>query len=313
LHAHQYTPFFYAAMSRRLRAQPPVLFTEHGRHYPDFRRPKRVFANRFLLRQNDYVTAVGQFVKQAVIDNEGIAAQRIEVVHNGIAPQEFACPPDAARAEVRAELGLPAETPLVLQVARFHPVKDHATALRAFAKVVQDAAALPSPDSRSPAALPVLLLAGDGDARPAAQTLAEQLKLGDRVRFLGVRQDVARLMAAADVFLLSSLSEGISVTLIEAMATALPIVATDVGGNGEVVRHGQTGLLSPRGEPAPLADNLLQLLRDSDMRQRFGQAGRRRMLAQFQQEQMHARYQRIYDKLLALGEESTRQTGEEAT
>ena len=292
LHAHQYTPFFYAALSRGLCRRPPILFTEHGRHYPDFRRAKRVLANRFLLGRNDRVTAVGRFVKQALVDHEGIAAGRIEVVYNGVDPARFA-PPDApARAAARAELGLEPQTPALLQVARFHPVKDHATALRSLAALLP--LLPPGPEESRP----VLLLAGDGDGRAQAQTLAAALGVAQRVRFLGVRADVPRLMAAADLFLLTSLSEGVSVTLLEAMAAGLPVVATDVGGNSEVVIHGQTGLLAPRGDAAALAQHIAILLDDAARRDAMGHAGRERLLAQFSQQQMHDRYTKIYEQML---------------
>jgi L-malate glycosyltransferase len=253
LHAHQYTPFFYAACSRTplaglRKCRTPILFTEHGRHYPDIRKPRRVLANKLLLRRGDRVTAVAEFVRQALVRNEAIPAHRIDVVHNGIDPGAYThtsqADRDAARQRIRAELNLAADQPVLLQVARFHPVKDHATAVRAFAQV--HAA---HPDA-------VLLLAGDGERRQAIQQLAGELRVANGVRFLGVRRDVRDLMAAADVFVLSSLSEGLSVTLLEAMAAGLPIAATDVGGNGEVIEHSITGLLSPRGDAGQLAGHI---------------------------------------------------------
>lgn len=289
LHAHQYTPFFYAAAARGLGSRPPILFTEHGRAYPDPRRPKRVMANQFLLRRRDRVTAVGRFVKQALIDKEAIAAGRIEVVYNGIDPEKFRTSSGDARRAVRAELALGDDQPVALQVARFHPVKDHGTALRAFAQVAR----------RLPAA--VLLLAGEGELRAALEALTAELGIQGNVRFLGVRSDVPRLMAAADVFVLSSLSEGISVTLLEAMGCELPIAATDVGGNGEVVLANTTGLLSPRQDAPKLAENLLALLGDAGLRRRLGQAGREHLLRQFTQDQMHAHYTAIYHEMLQQG------------
>lgn len=288
LHAHQYTPFFYASASRLWQSTPRILFTEHGRHYPDRRSGKRVFANRFLLRRDDRVTAVGNFVRDALVKNEGIAGNRVEVVYNGIDPSRFNVEQSAAmRGPVRAELGLAPDQQAVLQVARFHPVKDHATAIRAFAIALKQA----------PSA--VLLLAGDGDKRGECESLVKELGIAPSVRFLGVRNDVPRLMAAADLFVLSSLSEGISVTLLEAMGSGVPIVTTDVGGNGEVVSRDETGLLSPRGDHAGLGANMATLLLDAYKRKRFGLAGRERLMKQFTQEQMHARYEAIYAEMLA--------------
>jgi len=286
-HAHQYTPFFYAAASRRLNTRPRVLFTEHGRHYPDYRRPKRVLANRFLVRRCDRVSAVGHFVKQALVNHEGIAPGRIEVIHNGIDPQKFSdARNEQDRLAVRAELGIGPQQTMVLQVARFHPVKDHATAIQAMAWVVQQV----------PQA--VLVLAGDGERMAEMANLVGDLHLADHVRFLGVRQDIPRLMSGTEVFLLSSLSEGVSVTLLEAMGASLPIVATEVGGNSEVVIAGQTGLLSPRGDAERLAHNLVVLLSDSPMRLRMGQAGHAHLLDEFTQQQMHDAYTRIYQQML---------------
>lgn len=292
LHAHQYTPFFYASISRgmtRLNNRPPVIFTEHGRHYPDERSIKRVWANRLtLLRKRDRVTAVGEFVKRALVNNEGLDPQRIEVIRNGIDPEAFDPGPGrkATRQAVRAELDIPEDATVLLQVARFHPVKDHATALRAFARAHEQ-----QPES-------VLVLAGDGDKRQDTESLAAELNIAPAVRFLGVRDDVDRLMPAADIFVLSSVSEGISVTLLEAMAARLPIVATDVGGNSEVVEHDVTGLLSPRSDPEAMAKHMAQLIADPTQRGWFGEAGHARLLERFTQQQMHAGYERLYEQML---------------
>ncbi len=288
LHAHQYTPFFYAACSRGLRSRPRVIFTEHGRHWPDYRRPKRVIANRFLLRRHDRATAVGDFVRQALIDNEGICADRVQVIRNGIDPASFSgeSADPAVRAQVRRDFGIGEDQPVVLQVARFHPVKDHQTAVRAFAHAAEIV-----PSAR-------FLLVGDGDLRADAESSARELGVADQVVFAGVRQDIPRMMAAADVFMLSSVSEGISVTLLEAMAANLPIAATEVGGNPEVVLHGRTGLLSPRGDGQALGQNLAKLMSDAGLRRTMGKAGHTRLLEMFTQDRMHAAYEQLYQDML---------------
>lgn len=287
LHAHQYTPFFYAAVARWIGPGPPILFTEHGRHYPDVRKTRRVLANKLLLRGKDRVTAVGQFVKRALADNEGMADGRIEVIHNGIDPAQFDLDLAAdRRTEIRSQLGLTDAHSMVLQVARFHPVKDHETSIRAFSHTVR----------KVPEA--VLVLVGEGERRATIETLAKQMGLNDRVRFLGLRQDVPALMNAADVFTLSSVSEGISVTLLEAMAARLPTAATDVGGNSEIIVHGQTGLLSPRANAKALGANLTALLRTPTLRQGMGTKGHTRLLERFTQQRMHEAYTRLYEQML---------------
>ncbi len=285
LHAHQYTPFFYAALSRGLGSAPPILFTEHGRHYPDERKFKRVLANRWLLKPGDRVTAVGRFVAEALTKNEGIQAGRVRVIRNGIDPDDFP-PADAkSRAAARGSLGVDVDTPVVMQVARFHKVKDHRTAVHAFAKVVEQFFGAR------------LCLIGEGPERTAIEALSRELGLLEHVQFLGVRDDIAELLPGADVFMLSSVSEGVSVTLLEAMSTGLAIAATDVGGNGEVVEHEETGLLSPRGDAQALGHNIITLLTDDDKRRAMGVAGRARLLEAFTQERMHGAYAEVYEKL----------------
>ncbi|MEM9252216.1 MAG: glycosyltransferase [Planctomycetota bacterium] len=297
-------PFFYASLARGLGRRTPILFTEHGRHYPDVRKAKRVFANRVLLAKPDRVTAVGQFVRHALHDNEGIPRGRVDVIHNGIDPDRFDPGPhgspqrqaarDAAREVIRAvarDAGKPAydikdDTPIVVQVARFHPVKDHATAIHAFA-LAHDR----HPDAR-------LVLVGDGEERGAVEQAAWDAGVSIHTVFMGVRDDVHRLIPGADVFLLSSLSEGISVTLLEAMAARLPIVATDVGGNAEVIEHGHTGLLAPRQDARGLADALDRLLADANRRAATGDAGHARCHQRFHRDRMHADYAAMYRAML---------------
>lgn len=295
IHAHQYSPFFYAANSRgifgTLRSRPPILFTEHGRHYPDVRRTKRVLFNKLVLSRHDRVTAVGQFIKHALVENEGIAAKRIEVIYNGVDPAQFDTLTDKqqtqkVRNEVRAELGIAPDVPVVLQVARMHPVKDHITSVAAMAYVMRDA-----PNA-------VMVYAGDGVERRRIEAKINEYGLKKNFKLLGVREDIPRLLAAADVFCLSSVSEGISVTLLEAMAAGKPIAATDVGGNGEVVGHNSNGLLSQRADAKGLGSNLSTLLRNPALQIRMGKAGRDRLVVQFSQEQMHSGYARYYDEMI---------------
>ena len=298
VHAHQYSPFFYAATARSLfetlRGKPPILFTEHGRHFPDHRSLRRVVANKLLLTRRDRVTAVGEFVKQALIENEGIRGRRIEVIYNGIDASQFGAAvydgdvakAAAIRREVRAEMDLDPDAPLVLQVARLHPVKDHVTAVAAMAYVVQDV-----PNA-------VLVMVGDGVEKRRVSAKAHEFGVTNNIRMLGMRNDVPRFMVAADVFMLTSLSEGISVTLLEAMASSKPIVATDVGGNSEVVSHGKNGLLCRSSDARDIGGSLTALLRNPQLQSQMGRAGRERLLEMFTQERMHAGYTRIYDDML---------------
>lgn len=283
-HAHQYTPFCYASLSRGVNRGPAVIFTEHGRHFPDFPRKKRKLANRVLLRRGDQVTAVGESVRQALIHNEGLPANRIRLLYNGIDLSQGAFDP-LVRDAVRYELGVAADEFVVLQVARLDRLKDHKTAVRAFKRVVE----------RRPRAR--LILAGEGPERAAIEQEIEDQRLEDRVQMLGLRRDIPRLLAAADCFLLTSISEGIPLTIIEALAADVPVVSTNVGGIPEIFQDNVQGLLAPSGDPAALADRVLSLVVDPELRKRIATAGHTRVSELFDEQTMLLNYERLYREL----------------
>jgi glycosyltransferase involved in cell wall biosynthesis len=139
-----------------------------------------------------------------------------------------------------------------------------------------------------------LEIAGDGACAEELRRLVKELGISDVVRLLGEVQDVPGLLARGSVFALSSLTEGISLTIMEAMASGLPVVATRVGGNPEVVKDGETGLLVPVGDADALAAALLKLWRDSALRHEMGAAGRARIEEHFDVRKMVAAYEEIY-------------------
>lgn len=280
VHAHQYAPFFYSALARTGLGLP-VLFTEHGRDYPDYRRPKRVLANRWLLRPRDRVVAVGQQVREALIQHEGLPEDRVSVIYNGVDARAY----DAhrpLREAVRGELGYLPEHWVILQVARLNRLKDHATAIRAI-----DVLRRALPTVR-------LVFVGDGEERPALEAQVASLGLQETVRFLGSRNDVPRLLQAADAFLLSSISEGIPLTLVEAMLAGVPVVSTRVGGVPEVIDHETTGLLASPADAAGLATALSRVLVNADFSSTLRIAAHAKACGQFSESRMFQAYEHVY-------------------
>lgn len=285
VHAHQYGPLFYSALARLFGYRPPILFQEHGRDYPDFRRPRRVWANRVLLSHRDCFVAVGHSVREALVKFEGLSRDRVEVIYNGI--DIFAYDPGrSARETVRRGLGLDEDDFVIMQVARLNRLKDHGTALRALQAVRET---MPRAN---------LVLVGDGETRSALEHQCGSLGLQDFVHFVGSRSDVPTLLQGADVFLLTSISEGIPLTLIEAMATGLPCLATDVGGVSEVVLEGESGFLAQAGDHKALAGSLCDLAANPGLRARIGSAGRVRAETKFSSLTMHARYRELYRSMI---------------
>lgn len=284
VHAHQYTPYAYITAARLLGGRPPVLFTEHGRFHPDVSSAKRRMFNRLLTSRHDRLVAVGGAVKRALVEKEGLPAERIEVVYNGVASQPASISAER-RAEIRREFGAAEGDFVVLQVARLDPIKDHSTALKALAEAVGQ-----EPCIR-------LALVGDGPERLAIERQLADLRLQPSVAMLGQRSDVAELLAAADAFLLTSVSEGVPVTIIEAMAAGLPVISTRVGGVPEVIDDGDSGLLASAGDATALGAAMVRLARDANLRARLAARGRERVALRFSEEPMMQRYDDLYAEL----------------
>jgi glycosyltransferase involved in cell wall biosynthesis len=262
-----------------------VRFQEHGRHFPDYPRPRRILANRLLLKDGDRVVAVGGAVREALQRNEGIPASRIRTIYNGVNLAPFLANGQDRQA-IRRSLGLAATDFVAITVARLDYLKDHATAVTALARL----------RAEMPAAR--LVLVGEGPERQRVEQQVQSLGLGDAVLLLGLRKDVDHLLHAADAFLLTSISEGIPLTVIEAMAAGLPVVATDVGGVREVVLHGESGFLTPAKDAAAIAERLRQLAQQPVLAAEMGRRGRQRALDHFSAEQMNAAYRRLYAEML---------------
>lgn len=285
MHAHQYTPFFYSALAKAWGgANYKLILTEHGRHFPDAVSFKRRLANRWVLsRYLDAINACCQFSATALASNDGFTTLPIEVIENGIEWERYQT--HSNKTTLRASLGLDANRKYVACVARFHPIKDHTSLLQGYSQVAKQ---------RTDADL---LLIGDGPRREELQTLVQQLGIQNRVQFLGVRSDVADLLQAVDVFALTSLCEAASLTLLEAMAAGLPVVVTDVGGNPEIVRQENEGLLVPRQDATAIGNALIRILSDATLANRMGQAGKQRVKETYSLERTIERYHQLYQRL----------------
>jgi len=238
---------------------------------------------------------VGRFMEE----HGRVPRARQARVYYGIDHAAFERAAEAGRArrdELRAEFGWGAADIVFTCVARFAPQKAHDVLLRAFARA--RAAGEPS------AARLRLLLVGDdpfGDGRVRMEALARELGLGQACVFAGIRRDVAALLGASDVFVMASLWEGLGLVFLEAMAAGLPVLSTQVSAIPEVVVDGLTGRLVPPGTDEPLAQGVLELGRDPDLRARLGRAGRARVAERFGLARMHEETLALYARLLEQG------------
>lgn len=239
-------------------------------------------AKRWVLAGSAAVISNSRAGAELVAQRCRLPSARIEVVPNGVEAAEAPVP--EARAAARREFGL-GERPLLLFVGRLVEEKNLPLLLSALAR-------LPT------AKRPLTWLAGEGPMRPRLEAQRAEFGLDADVVLLGERSDTARLMAAADVLVLPSREEGLSNVILEAMAAALPVLASDAGGSPELIDHDRSGLLFPSGDVDALAAALQRLLEDPSLRQQLGAAARARIEAEFAISRLIERSLAVYDRCL---------------
>ena len=280
VHTRNADAFYYGFLGAKIAGVRSVIHSEHGRTFDE--RRLRYWVQRAFSRYTDAVFSVSEQLKHDLVARVGIPANRIDVLYNGVDFGRFA---STQRDQLRGQLGVKDDEFLVGSVGRLAPVKNFPLLLRAICAPGMDKV--------------IVTLVGDGPERGALEALVRELELSERVRFLGHRDDVADLLAAMDVFVLPSISEGMSNTLLEAMAAGIAVVASNVGGNPEIVRDKVDGLLFESGNVAALRRKLQELLADKVLRMKFGEAGRERVLLDFSLEAMITRYERLYESVFA--------------
>jgi sugar transferase (PEP-CTERM/EpsH1 system associated) len=269
-----------AALAARV---PAMVHSEHGFMRVDTR--KHIWIQSLAWRCADRVMCVSEKLRDTLHDKIGFPKERMQVIRNGVDLDAFDAM--AGPANIRAELGLAPGTLLIGSVGRLVPVKNYACLIRAAQRIF---AAVPNA---------ALLFVGDGPLQAELTALTRQLGIANHVHFLNWRKDVAQILRELDVFVLSSFSEGMSNSILEAMAARRPVVATAVGGNTELVIENETGRLVPSDHDEQMAAAVLALLRDDAQRLSMGAAARQRIETLFTLPQMLRNYQRVYIEVAA--------------
>lgn len=242
-----------------------------------------------LHRRMSAIIGNSQAIIEQLREDEGAPADRLALIYSGIEADRFE---DASsRGRIRSELGLAATTVAFVIVANLIAYKGHADLIRALA--------LAQP--RIPGDWHLVAVGRDYGIGEELRGLAEALALQRNISFLGARSDVPEILAACDVGVLSSHQEGFSNAVLEGMAAGLPMIVTDVGGNSEAIRDGEQGIVVPARDPARLAEALIRLAGDAELRSRMGAAARRRLQEQFTLERCADAHEKLYRALLAGG------------
>tara|TARA_R110001592_G_scaffold195573_1_gene443241 strand:- start:2690 stop:3886 length:1197 start_codon:yes stop_codon:yes gene_type:complete len=278
VHCHQYTPWMYGWLAA-LPTRAKVVFTEHGRFYPDRYRYKAMLINPVMALFTPSIIAISEATKDALVKYEFIPRHKIQVIYNGIAPMVR---DDEEAEKVRDSLGIPRDAFVVGTVSRLDPVKNQGMMLRAFEQFSEK-----QPDS-------YLLLVGDGPDKDKLVSLASEYGISKRVIFTGFINNPVHYLATMDVFLLSSHTEGTSMTLLEAMSLEIPTVATKVGGNPEIIQDNVTGILVEPDMASPFAEGIEQLHQNPILNLSMGKAARLSFDKRFSAGAMVYQYSKIY-------------------
>jgi glycosyltransferase involved in cell wall biosynthesis len=268
-----------------------IVHTYHGHVLEGYFSPlvSRIFIalERLLAPTSAAIVAISPAIRRELVESYGIGRDRqYRVVPLGFDLEGFAAINEADRAAARRALNLADGVRVIATAGRLTAIKQHELFLDAVARVA----------ARHPTV--VALVAGDGERRRELEALAASLGIGDRVRWLGWRRDLATLYAATDVFLLTSRNEGTPVAIIEAMASAVAVVSTDVGGVKDVVFSSEVGLLAPFGDAAALASAIDSLLSDAAKRRAIGARARDAVLQRFGFDRLVDDIARLYRELL---------------
>ena len=271
VHTHDARALIYAAPAARLMRVKRVIHTQHGQNLG--MTPRRLKLLRFAAKMTDHFVCVSRDARRIAAE-QGISDDRLRVVYNGIDVDRMRSASNPRRDNC--------ERDTLVTISRLSPEKDVSTLLKAIA-LVSDSI----PEVR-------LEIAGDGPCHAELLREAKELDLSHRVRFLGNVSDPARVLSRARIFVLSSISEGISLTLLESMSAGVPAIATRVGGTPEVIQHGRTGLLVPPRDPQALADAIQQLWFDDALQFQLTAAAQDRVAEHFHVRRMVAQYQQLY-------------------
>ncbi|ULA69292.1 MAG: Glycosyl transferase, group 1 [Nitrospira sp.] len=283
IHAHEFDANVQGA-AVAVHLGIPLVATVHGKHY-FWEKLRRRLAYRWVSRRATMVV-VSEDLKRFIVEKVGVSSDRITVLYNGVD-----VPPIPVLADIEAcrrEINLQGTDRVVGVVGNLYPVKGHQYLIDAIPEVLEK-----YPDTS-------FVFAGRGQLETALKQQVNRLGLGTRVHFLGLRQDIPRILALLDVFVLPSLSEGLSMAILEAMMAGKPVIATRVGGNPEIVLEGETGFLVPPKDSPALAASLIALLKNRHMASEFGENGKRRAERQFSLQTMVSSYQALYDDRLRI-------------
>lgn len=291
IHTHGVRANFFSRLAGRKAKGSHIVTTVHSILKHDYPKPGEYFMahwmERVTLSMSNHFIAVSGAVKEDLI-RFGVAKNKITVIHNGIPVESYLPSPilDEERKKVREGWGIPEEAILLLTVARLVPVKGLEDLIEGFSIAAKADLRL------------ILLIVGDGPEREALERMARERGVAEKVLFAGFRQEIPAYLAAADIYLNTSISEGLPLSLMEAMAAGKPVIVTEVGGMKEMIENGRTGFFIPPKSSEEVSKRILHLAEDEMLRHTLGEKARTHAISHFSVEAMGEATYQLYQSIL---------------
>ena len=292
VHAHSSKPGLFGRLAAKILGVPIIIYTPHLFHFRDsfhfLKKKSFMLLETWLSRVvTDMVISVSDHARRLAIQNKIINKDKIVTIANGINPLPFERQGNSVRRRKRNEFGISDKAVVIGMVARLMPQKAPEDFLQAAARV------LDKYENNV-----CFILVGKGNLKQQIQDLQKELNLARYLYLTGSRDDVPELLNMFDLFVITSLWEGLPITILEAMACSLPVIASDIPGNNEIVMHGETGFLYPKGDIEALSEKIIKLVDDPVARATMGKLGKMRFEEHFLASQMAKRTEKLYLELL---------------
>lgn len=283
VHSHSWGTLCEGIVGAKIASVPNII---HGEHGTIQQKNRNIIIQKLCWRLVDQVLAVSDAHRDNLAKTINFPPKKILTLMNGVDISRFS-ESSSIKQQIRDDLQITEESVVIGTIGRLVPVKNQKMLIMAFAKLVPVFSNIR------------LIIVGDGPLMGELVELSKTLDVGNRIKFLGQRSDVPQLFCAMDIFSLISDSEGMSNTILEAMSSSLPVVATNTGGNPGLVNNDLTGMLVPVGNVEELADKLARLIEDSPKRIAMGKAGRKKIEEQYSLEKMVCRYEELYETIIS--------------
>lgn len=286
VHTHNWGTLFDGVIGAKIARVPIIVHSEHGLWYEDILhiKKRKLLTQKLIFNFIDQITTVCKDLERTLIKLTGIKEEKVICIPNGVKLQRFDVEID--KGSKRREIGIQENDIVVGIIGSLDPIKDHKTFLYAGVEIIKE-----FPNAK-------FLIIGDGSLKEELLSLSEKIGLGKRVLFLGQRDDIPEILKIMDVFISSSLREGMSNTILEAMAVGLPVIATKVGGTPEIVVDGKTGFLVCPANPKELAEGIIKVLKNPQQAKNMGKAGQEKVRENFSLNKMIKSYENLYKGLI---------------